>query len=528
MKHPDFLFDKPHENAVINLENPKIIYGHLLCSIKELPLKLKDLKEYFGADEEFIQILIEEEVIMENWEGLVYISHQDPHRFVHLDQISSGNFKVLHKERLLEQMDRQHAYSEAHEGAVLINQGETYIVDTFDVKNRIITVKKHDVEYHTQVLRESDVDIINKIETRHIGDLDITYGDLRVTQDFFQFKTMLYGKVLAVHKLDLPPIKYTTRGLWFTLPGKIADKLETIYTGKEDFAGSLHGVEHAMISMFPLLVLCDRFDIGGLSTNFHPQTGEATIFIYDAIEGGIGLAEKAVELFEELVKVTLDMVIACKCSKGCPSCIYSPKCGNDNKPLHKEGTKYLLDSILDLMHSKNIGEPIKIPTKRPTKSVREGEAYKEFESPTTLLEKGEKFYNKGNLKEATDCFQDALKLESNNFKALKYVGMILELQEKPLDATRYYKKALNVEKDDPLTLYYLSISLYNADKYKESKEVSQKLTKIRPDWDDSWYVLGISLQALGDTEGAIKAYSKALSIDPLNEDASKALKELLG
>lgn len=527
MKHPDFLFDKQHENAVINLENLKIIYGHLLCLLKELPIKLKDLKEYFHVDEDLIQILIEEEIIMENWEGLVYIGDKDPHTLVNLNQISSDTFKVFHKKRLLEQMDRHHAYSEAHEGAVLINQGETYVVDTIDIKNRIITVKKHDVEYHTQVLKEHDVEVINKIETRHIGDLNITYGDVRVTQNFYQFKTMLYGKVLSVHKLDLPHIKYKTRGLWFTIPKKLSDKLETIYTGKDDFAGSLHGAEHALISMFPLLVLCDSFDIGGLSTNYHPQTGQATIFIYDAIDGGIGLAEKAVELFEELVNITRDMVYACQCSKGCPSCIYSSKCGNDNKLLNKEGTKYLLDNLVGLMQSKNIGELVKLPTNNRTKNAREGEAYKEYENPTTLLEKGVKFYNKGNLKEATKCFQDVLKLEKDNFHALKYKGMILELEEKPVQAIKFYKKALKIQKDDPLTLYYLCISLYNSDKYHESKEASEKLTKLRPDWDDSWYVLGISLQALGDTKGAIKAYSKALSINPLNEDASTVLKELL-
>lgn len=533
MKHPTFLFDKPHENAVINLENMKIIYGHLLCSINEVPLTLKDLNEYFGVDKQFLNILIEEKIISKTSAGWVYRGNKNPASMINLDQISAGNFKVYHKDHILEILDRQHAYSEAHEGAVLINQGETYVVENFDIEKRIIKVQKHDVDYHTQVMKESDIEIIKKIETRHIGDFDITYGDVRVTQDFHQFKTMLYSKVLSVQKLNLPPIKYETRGLWFTLPGEIADKLEKAYTAKDAYAGSLHGAEHALIAMFPLLVLCDRFDIGGFSTNYHPQTGKATIFIYDAYEGGIGLAEKAVEVFEDLLKVTRDMVKACKCTDGCPSCIYSPKCGNDNKPLHKAGTKYLLESILDLMKSDEIVIPtvektIKSTTRNTGKTSMGGEAYKEFESPKTLLEKGEKFYNNGNLKEAMDCFQKTIKMDENNFKALQYQGMIYELQEAPLEAIKSYRRALHVKKDDPLTLYYLSVSLYNADKYKESKEISEKLTKVRPDWDDSWYILAISLQAMGDIKGAIKAYSKALSINPLNEDASEGLKELLG
>lgn len=532
MKHPTFLFDKPHENAIISLENLKIIYGHLLCAMNELPLTIEDLKIYFDADEEFIRTLKDEKVIRETSEGWIYSGGKNPANLISLDQISAGNFKVFHKKFLLEQMDRQHAYGEAHEGAVLINQGETYIVETFDIKRRIINVVKQDVDYHTQVLRASEVKIIDKIETRHIGNLDIVYGDVEVTQDFYQYKTMLYGKTLSVHKLDLPPIKFTTKGLWFTVPGEVADKLEAVYTKKDSFMGSLHGVEHAMIAMFPLLVLCDRFDIGGLSTNLHPQTGEASIFIYDAYEGGMGLAEKAVEVFEELIKVTRDMVKSCSCEEGCPSCIYSPKCGNDNKPLHKQGTKFLLDSLLALMNSENIQTPPEINEfKAPIKSVNKfgvgSEAYKEYESPAKLVSKGEKFYDNGNLKEAMDCFGKVLKMESENFHALRYMGMLFELQEKPAQAIKHYRKALNVQKNDPLTLYYLSVSLYNTADYQESKEVAEKLTEIRPDWDDAWYVLAISLEVLGDKEGAIKAYSKALSIDPLNEDASYGLKELL-
>lgn len=534
MKHPRFIFDKPHENAVINLENQKISYSHLLCAIKEVPLTEEDMNIFFDIDAEFLELLKNEGLIRATSKGYVFLGRQDPAFKISLDQISSHNFKVLHNNHLLEQMDRQHAYSEAHEGAVLINQGETFIVDDFDHKKKIINVIKKDVDYHTHVMREVDVKILKEIENRQIGDFKVQFGDLRVTQDFYQYKTMLYGKVLSVHKLDLPPITYQTQGLWFTLPGEVADNLEHVFTKKDAYAGSLHGAEHALIAMFPLLVLCDRFDIGGLSTSYHPQTGKATIFIYDAYEGGIGLAEKAAEVMEDLVEVTRDMVKDCKCDEGCPSCIYSPKCGNDNQPLHKEGTKYLLDCIMLLMKSKKIDGPtniiketVKSTTRRVSKVAMGGEAYKEFESPATLTDKGEKFYRNGNLKEALLCFQKALKIDNKNFEALKYQGMTLELQQKHVEAVKSYQNALKIQEDDELILYYLSVSLYNADNFQESKDISQKLIKIRSDWDDAWYVLGISLQALGDLKGAIQAYSKALSINPLNEDASLCLKEIL-
>lgn len=354
MKHPEFLFHKSHENAVIDLENVKISKGHILCAIKELPLTVDDFEKYFQTDYDTWDAIRRNMKVKEGLLGLTYVGLKDPAINISLDQISSDHFRVFHDKKLMETMDRQHAYSEAHEGAVLINQGETYIVDSFNLQNKKINVKKMDVDYHTQALKNVDVTIEKEAYNRTIGNFRVHFGEVKVTQDFYKYKEMLYGKTLATNKLELPALKYHTRGLWFTIPGVVADALENIFPKKDSYAGSLHGAEHALISMFPLLVLCDRFDIGGLSTNHHPQTGKATIFIYDAYEGGIGLAEKAVEVTEKLVEVTRDMVKTCQCQKGCPTCIYSPKCGNDNKPLHKKGTIFILEAILKMMNGESI------------------------------------------------------------------------------------------------------------------------------------------------------------------------------
>jgi DEAD/DEAH box helicase domain-containing protein len=354
MNHPEFLFHKSHENAVIDLENEKISKGHILCAIKELPLTVEGYEKYFQTDYDTWDAIRKNMMVKEGLLGLTFVGLKDPAINISLDQISSDHFRVFHKKKLMETMDRQHAYSEAHEGAVLINQGETYIVDSFNLQNRKINVKKMDVDYHTQALKNVDVTIEKEAYHRTIGNFRVSFGEVKVSQDFYKYKEMLYGKTLATHNLDLPPLKYHTRGLWFTLPGVVADSLENIFPKKDSYAGSLHGAEHALISMFPLLVLCDRFDIGGLSTNYHSQTDKATIFIYDAYEGGIGLAEKAVEVMEKLVEVTRDMVKTCPCQKGCPTCIYSPKCGNDNKPLHKKGTIFILEAMLKLMKGENI------------------------------------------------------------------------------------------------------------------------------------------------------------------------------
>jgi len=534
MKHPEFLFHKSHENAVIDLQNRRIVNGHLLCAIKELPLTVDDFERYFEADYDTLEEIRQMGLVQETGQGLTYVGRKDPAMEISLDQISSDHFRVFHNKRLMETMDRQHAYSEAHEGAVLINQGETYIVDQFNLKKRTINVKKMDVDYHTQALRNVEVTIEKELNNRKIGNFSVSFGEVKVTQDFYKYKEMLYGKTLATHELDLPPLKYHTRGLWFTVPGMVADSLENIFTKKDAYAGSLHGAEHALISMFPLLVLCDRFDIGGLSTNYHPQTGKATIFIYDAYEGGIGLAEKAVEVMDKLVEVTRDMVKSCQCRKGCPTCIYSPKCGNDNKPLHKSGTIFLLESIMKMMEGETMEFPTHLTTDHheisspPSKTSMVGaEGYHEFENPQNLTQKGESFYLSGNYQEALSCFQKALQMDENLLSAWKYQGMIEQQQDHQPEALKSLKRALQIDPDNPETIYYLAVSLYKTGNHKECRDLAEKLTRLRGDWDDAWCVLGMARQALGEGEKAIQAYHKALEINPLNEEAGNNLKELL-
>jgi DEAD/DEAH box helicase domain-containing protein len=147
----------------------------------------------------------------------------------------------------------------------------------------------------------------------------------------------------------MPPIQFKTKGMWFTLPESIVEGLKCAIDRKEIFEGGIHGLEHAMIAIIPFHVMCDRFDIGGVSTPNHPDTKMATIFIYDGFEGGIGLTEKAFQLIEKITRMTYELVRDCTCEEGCPACIYSPKCGNDNKPLDKEGTLFILEQMFDLM-----------------------------------------------------------------------------------------------------------------------------------------------------------------------------------
>lgn len=352
MKHPASIFDKPHEHAIIDLHNPKIVSGHLMCASDEMPLRDGDIA-MFGEDSEgCIETLQNKGMVKRKSEGWVYSGDKVAAFSVSLDSISSDMFRVMFAGRLLEVLDREQAYREAHEGAVLINRGETYLVQSFNLQKRIITVVKRDVAHHTQVVRDIDVEILGESVRKNMGDFSIFFGDLEVSEYYHKYKVMSYDKVLATKQLDIPALKFKTKGLWFTIDDAVKEDLESAVEGKDVFEGGIHGVEHALISMIPFNIMCDRFDMGGLSTPKHPGTGMATIFIYDAFEGGMGLAEKASELFEEIMMRTFELVRDCRCDVGCPACIYSPKCGNDNKPLNKKGTLFILQTIMDTMQKK--------------------------------------------------------------------------------------------------------------------------------------------------------------------------------
>ncbi|GAG89902.1 unnamed protein product, partial [marine sediment metagenome] len=163
-------------------------------------------------------------------------------------------------------------------------------------------------------------------------------GEVEVTNTVvgFKKKAQFTEEVIGEEPLDLPTQRFPTVALWFDLSPEVVDRL-----GREqlDFAGGLHAAEHAAIAILPLFALCDRNDIGGVSTPFHPDTGRAQIFIYDAYPGGIGIAEKGFDLMEELWQATLKVITECPCQEGCPSCIQSPKCGNNNKPLDKKAAQ---------------------------------------------------------------------------------------------------------------------------------------------------------------------------------------------
>jgi len=343
MHHPDQFFSRSHEHAIIDIDNPYIVSGHLLCAAAELPLREESDAGYFGNSfEPLLAELAAGNLIRETSRGWVYAGRGRAADAVRLDGMAAESFRIICHGRLLETMDRAQAYREAHKGAIMLHQGETYVVNEMDLETHTVRVTETDVDYYTQPLKEVDLRVIETLAIRDINGVNCAFGDVEVTEQYTGYKIKKGDTILGVEPLSLPPLTFRTKAFWLVIPDPVAT---SVSAAGLDLAGGLHGTEHALIALMPLHVLCDRWDVGGLSTPAFGEKSEPTIFVYDGYEGGIGLTEKAFLLLPALFSSTCDLVRDCPCKKGCPSCIYSPKCGNDNVPLDKEATIKILSSL---------------------------------------------------------------------------------------------------------------------------------------------------------------------------------------
>lgn len=344
MKHPDDFFGRPHEQAIIDLHNQYISLGHIMCAASELPITDNDRKFFPELFSESIHALEQQHLVRKTPRGYVYSGTARPVEVVNLESISDKTVTVLSKGNVLETLPLNKAYEEAHEGAVLLHQGETYISEELNLETLTAKVRQEDVNYYTEVLKDVDVTIKKTFQEKQ-EKVKIGLGELTITETYHQYLTKTYDEVIKRLPLDLPLLTFTTVGLWFLVPDKLRKELES---QNLDFDGGLHAVEHAMIAMSPIFAMCDRWDIGGLSTPLHPDTGEPTIFIYDGFEGGIGISENLYANIKLLWEKTLQLIDNCECKEGCPSCIYSPKCGNENEPLDKKAARIILKHLITI------------------------------------------------------------------------------------------------------------------------------------------------------------------------------------
>jgi DEAD/DEAH box helicase domain-containing protein len=351
MHHPAYFFGKSFENALINSQNINILKPHLLCAAWEQPLAETDA-EVFGSAFDRAASELEAEGKLRKTRGRWYLapSISNPAQDINIRSSSGKNYAVVDASQgyqLIETVESSVAFFQVHPGAVYLHQGESYLVKELDIGNRLAVVEPTHVPYYTQTKEIIDIRILKTEYERNCLGTNVHLGEVDVTNMVIGFKKKMQftEEVIGDESLDLPPLRFLTQSLWFDLPNEAVEKVARAGC---DFAGGLHAVEHAAIAMLPLFALCDRNDIGGVSTPFHADTGKAQIFIYDAYPGGIGISAKGFEIMEQLWAATLEAIEECPCQDGCPSCIQSPKCGNNNEPLDKKAAMILLRGLLGI------------------------------------------------------------------------------------------------------------------------------------------------------------------------------------
>jgi len=342
MDHPEEFFSSSHEHAIITTKNPYILSGQLLCAAAELPLiPDNDLKWFGSGMESHLDALTGAGLLTKTNRGFVYSGRK---RAVELVSLSGTGetWTIEEKGRVLETVDLGQACREAHPGAVILHQGEKYLVARWDHEHHRILADAADVEYYTRPNQQTTVTIVKDSASKPIHGALLHFGEVEVSETYSGYRKIIRQTTIGSEPLTLPPITFTTTALWMVIDQEIIAKISNETC---DIPGTLHGAEHALIAMTPFFVLCDRWDLGGLSTAIDHQTKSATIYIYDGYEGGVGLAERAYELFGEISRIAANLVAECRCELGCPACIHSPKCGNDNQPLDKAGTIMLLKKL---------------------------------------------------------------------------------------------------------------------------------------------------------------------------------------
>ncbi len=354
-RHPEEFLQRPVEAAILDHENERIQLAHLLAAAYEVPLSDGDGDVFGDALARAGRRAGRDRRAAARPRGPLPAS-RPPLSAGDISLRSASTDSVAVVERasgeLLGAVEAERAFTTVHPGAVYLHLGRSYEVRELDIDARRAVVDQFGGDWYTQPKKETEVYIERIAEKSddplvHGSGLELFFGEVSVTEQVmaFQRKRLSDHEVIDMVALDLPETNFPTQALWYVLPERLAGPSAL---PSEILLGALHATEHGQIAVLPLLAMCDRWDIGGLSTNVHFQTGRPTIFIYDGYPGGVGIAHRGFELFERLVADAAKLIGECPCADGCPSCVQSPKCGNLNEPLHKQGALELMTTMLSL------------------------------------------------------------------------------------------------------------------------------------------------------------------------------------
>ena len=347
LANPDQLWSRPLESAVVDVTNPYVLLPHLRCAAWELPLAPGE-EVFAPADigghlaDEVAAGRLRERAGRFYWSG-----RGSPAAGVSIRSAGGPPFAIVDAGTgaLVGDVDESRAYRTVHAGAVYLHQGVAYRVERLDLGDRVALVRPYTGDEYTQPRSDTDIAVLQVTEEVAWGRCRMSRGRVEVSNQVlaYQRRRVFSDEALGVVELDLPRLHLVTQALWFTIPDAV---LEVAGLTRARVPGAAHAAEHAAIGLLPLFAMCDRWDIGGVSTPWHPDTGTATVFIYDGYPGGAGISERGFRSDDAHLRATLAAIRACGCTTGCPSCVQSPKCGNGNEPLDKAGAIALLDAVL--------------------------------------------------------------------------------------------------------------------------------------------------------------------------------------
>jgi len=346
VRHPEILLRHPVEATVMDPDNPYVLRPHLCAAATELALTERDLDIFGPAARTVVDELARAGRLRRRPAGW-FSMRRDAAAALGLRGAGLAPIRVVERAtgRLVGTVDEPSAHLIVHEGAVYVHQGDSYLVETLDLADRVALVEPGEPGYTTTAKTATEVEIRGELRQAAWGAAGVRFGDVQVTRQVVSFTKRCAdtGALLGEIPLDLPPRHLVTRAVWWTLSEEAADALAGAGV---DLGGAAHAAEHASIGLLPLFATCDRWDIGGVSAARHPATGKLTVFVYDGHDGGAGFAERGFQAAADWLGATRQAIAGCDCEAGCPSCVQSPKCGNGNHPLSKRGAIALLDALL--------------------------------------------------------------------------------------------------------------------------------------------------------------------------------------
>ena len=343
VRHPEILLRHPVEATVLDPGNPYVLAPHLCAAAAELALTEQDLDIFGAAARVVVDDLTRAGRLRRRPAGW-YSMRRDA---AGLRGAGLAPVRVVEEAtgRLVGTVDEPSAHLIVHEGAIYVHQGDSYLVTALEEADRVALVEPCEPGYTTTARDLTEVEVRGELKRMTWGQAEVRFGDVQVTRQVVSFvrRRADTGAALGETPLDLPPRHLLTRAVWWTISAGQAD---TLAAAGVDLAGAAHAAEHASISLLPLFATCDRWDIGGVSAASHPATGALTVFVYDGHDGGAGFAERGFGAAADWLSATRAAIADCDCESGCPSCVQSPKCGNANHPLSKQGAVALLDTLL--------------------------------------------------------------------------------------------------------------------------------------------------------------------------------------